>query len=50
MSSSNVTDSYSYNWRIGFIDIASDQIYIQQGGIIENWVKKNFLILWIKGC
>jgi len=36
MSSSNVTDSYSYNWRISFLDIASDQIYIQQGGILRN--------------
>jgi len=36
MSSSNVTDSYSYNWRIDLLDIASDQIYIQQGGIMRN--------------
>ena len=34
MSHLNVTDSYSYNWRIGFIDIASDQVYIQQRGIM----------------
>jgi len=36
MSSSNVTDSYSYNWRIGLLDIAIDQVYIQQRGIMRN--------------
>ena len=36
MSSFNVTDSYSYNWRIDILDIASDQVYIQQRGIMRN--------------
>ena len=36
MSSSNVTDSYSYNWRIDILDIANDQLYIQQRGKLRN--------------
>ena len=36
MSNSNVTDSYSYNWKIGVVDIANDQLYIQQRGILRN--------------
>jgi len=36
MSNSNVTDSYSLIWRIDFLDIASDQVYIQQRGILKN--------------
>ena len=36
VSNSNVTDSYSYYWKIGLVDIANDQLYIQQRGIMRN--------------
>ena len=36
MLNSNVTDRYSFNWRIDFLDIASDQVYIPQRGILRN--------------
>ncbi len=36
VSNLNVTVSYSYNWRIGFLYIANDQLYIHQRGILRN--------------
>jgi len=36
LSNFNVTDSYSYNWRIAILDIADDQVYINQRGIMIN--------------